>query len=220
VTIGVAIFGLALAIFYASAARARLTFKSAAVGGLCAAVALIVTTWVFTRFQIGVARASVLASGVAALPVFMLWAFACWYVVLIGAEIAVAHDLDRTLGHGASTWTLHPLAEQAAAAGLMIEVARRDGGMTTDELACALRLLPGTVRALAARLAGADMLRRTANNRYELACDPETTVLGDVVAAISGRPEGGDAHWALAAVLGAGPAAHAGPTLRELAGAR
>jgi hypothetical protein len=220
ITVAVAAFGLALAIFYASAARARITFKSAAIGGLAAAMALVVTTWAFTRFQIGVARASVLASGVAALPVFMLWAFACWYVVLIGAEIAVAYDLDRTLSHGAHTWALAPLAEQAAAATLMIEMARRGEPVTTDELAGTLRLLPASIRALASRLVDAGLLRRMAANRYALACDPDATPLGDVVDAFAGRPHSDDAHWALSAVVGAGAAAHAGPTLRELADAR
>jgi membrane protein len=216
---GIAVFALTIAIFYASAARARLRFSSAAIGGLAAAVALIAVTWAFTRFQIGVTKASVLASGVAALPVFLLWAFVCWFIVLIGAEIAVGHDLDGTLRHGARIWDLQPLAEEAAGAGLMIEVARRADPPTTQELARQLRLLPATVRALVARLTKAGLLRRTDAGGVALACDPDATKLGDVVDAVAGHLELDSSQRALAAVLGQRRLPHAGPSLRELAAA-
>jgi membrane protein len=213
-----AAFSLSIATFYLSAARARLGFGSAMTGGLVTGIALIVVTWVFTRFQIGVTRASVLASGVAALPVFMLWVFVSWYVVLIGAEIAVGHDLDRTLSHGTQAWELHPLAEQAAGAALMVEVARRPAPPTTVELARQLRLLPATIRTLVARLTAAGLLRRADSGGHQLACDPASTTLGDVLDAVAGRPQLEASQWALAAVLKQGPSAHAGPSLRELAG--
>jgi membrane protein len=215
--IGLGSFGLGIAIFYASAARARIRFGSAAVGGLLAAAVLLVMTWAFVRFQIGVAHASLVAVGVAALPVFLLWSFAAWYVVLVGAEIAVAHDLDRTLRHGARTWSLSPAAEEAAAIALLIEVARSPAAPTTAELARTLRLLPATVRGLAVRLAAGGFLRRAAGNRVALACDPQATTLGDVLDAISGLPRAGAGYWAVAAVRGAGPSQHVGPSLGELA---
>jgi len=216
---GTAVFALTLAIFYASAARARLRFSSAAVGGLAGAIALIAVTWALTRFQIGVTKASVLASGVAALPVFLLWAFIGWFIVLVGAEIAVGHDLDRTLSHGAHIWELQPLAEEAAGAGLMIEIARRPEPPTTQELARQLRLLPATVRALVARLTKAGLLRRTDAGGLALACDPDQTKLGDVIDAVAGHIELDDSQRALAAVLGQRRLPHAGPSLRELAAA-
>ncbi len=215
--IGLGGFGLGIAIFYASAARARIRFGSAAVGGLLAAAVLLAMTWAFVRFQIGVAQASMVAVGVAALPVFLLWSFAAWYVVLVGAEIAVAHDLDRTLRHGARTWSLSPAAEEAAAIALLIEVARTPAPLTTAALARTLRLLPATVRGLAVRLAAGGFLRRTSDNRVALACDPEATTLGDVLDAIARLPRAGAGHWAAAAVRGAGPSRHVGPSLGELA---
>jgi membrane protein len=88
---------LALATFYWGATERRIPFSSASVGAAASALALVIVLWAFAEFQIGVTRASAVGSGLAALPVFMLWAFSSWMVVLVGAEIAVGHAVDRAL---------------------------------------------------------------------------------------------------------------------------
>ncbi len=100
--LGLGVLCLALTIFYASAARARIALRSALVGAAVAALLLTAVLWVFASFQIGAARAGALASGMAALPVFLLWSFFSWFVILLGAQIAVAHQRDEMLIHGAS----------------------------------------------------------------------------------------------------------------------
>jgi hypothetical protein len=199
--LGLGLLSLALAIFYVSAARARIAFRSAVFGGALAAVALAVVLWVFTRLQIGVARAGALQSGMAAIPVFLLWAYSSWLVILIGAQVAVAHELDDILIHGTSALALDPYGEQVAGLQIMVETTRRalaapegggpdrpDGSATTNELARELRLLPGDVRAVAARLQAAGLLRQADSGVYRLACDPDQTGMRDVVGAIIGGP--------------------------------
>jgi membrane protein len=210
VAIGLTILSLALAIFYASAARARIAFPSAVFGGVIGAVLLVAVLWAFTRLQIGVARAGALEAGMAAVPVFLLWSFSSWLVILIGAQVAVAHELDGTLIHGAARLRLEPYDEQMAGVRIMVEAARRalslgDDVVTTDQLARKLRLLPADVRAVGARLSNAGLLR-VSDAGYRIACDPDRTSLRDVVGAVIGRP-GGDHAVA---------AARRGPTLREL----
>lgn len=100
VLLGLGVLCLALSIFYASAARARIAFRSALVGAAVASVLLVAVLWVFASFQIGVSRAGALASGAAALPVFLLWSFFSWIMILLGAQIAVAHERDEILVHG------------------------------------------------------------------------------------------------------------------------
>jgi membrane protein len=99
--VGLAILCFALTIFYSSAARARIALQSSVVGGSVAALSLTAVLKIFTAFQIGAARAGALASGMAALPVFLLWSFVSWLVVLVGAQIAVAHQQDCILVNGA-----------------------------------------------------------------------------------------------------------------------
>jgi membrane protein len=211
-SIGLTILCLALAVFYASAARARIALSSAVVGGALSAVALAVVLWVFARLQIGASRVGTLESGMAAVPVFVLWAFTSWMVVLIGAEVAVAHQLDGILIHGTRALRLEPYEERVAGVQLMVEATRRarlpgDRGATARELARRMRLLPANVRELAGRLERGGLLRQDDDGRYRLACDPERTSLRDVVGALICRPP--DRR--------AATAGRAGATLRELA---
>ena len=157
------------------------------------AVLLAAVLWAFARLQIGVSRAGALESGMAAVPVFLLWAFSSWLVVLIGAQVAVAHELDGTVIHGARVAPLDPYDEQVAGVQIMVELARDargagDGSATTGELARRLRLLPESVRVVAGRLQRNGLLART-DDGYRLACDPDRTTLRDVVGALLGRPD-------------------------------
>ena len=193
VVLGLAILSLALAIFYASAARARIALPSTVVGAALSALSLAAVLWAFTRLQIGVSNVGALESGMAAIPVFLLWSFTSWLVVLIGAEIAVAHELDSVLIHGARAWRLDPCQEQVAGVQIMVEATRRalslrDGGLTANEMARKLRLMPESVRDVARRLLAAGLVRRTPAGDYRLACDPDRTSVRDVAGAIIGRP--------------------------------
>src|SRR4051812_8066979 len=200
---GLGLLCLALAIFYTSAARARIAFRSAVVGGAVSAVLLAAVLWAFTRLQIGVSRAGALQSGMAAIPVFLLWAHSSWLVILLGAQIAIAHELDEILIHGTSALSLDPYGEQIAGLRIMVETTRRalssqpdevpaeeggEGTATANELARELRLLPDNVREVAGRLQAAGLLHQAESGVYRLACDPDETGLRDVVGAIIGGP--------------------------------
>jgi membrane protein len=210
--IGLAIVCAALAIFYSSAARARIAWASTIVGGMVGALLLAGVLWVFARLQIGASRAGALESGMAAIPVFLLWSFSSWVVILIGAQVAVAHELDGILMHGVRALTMDAYDEQMAGVQIMVESTRRalslNGvGLTTNELARRLRLLPGGVRRVAGRLRAAGLLRQNGAERYWLGCDPDRTHLRDVVVAAIGHP-GNEQTSVLQ---------RTGPTLRELA---
>jgi len=218
--VGLAILCLALAIFYAAASRARVAPLSIAVGAVVGALLLAAVLWAFARLQIGVSRAGALESGMAAVPVFLLWAFSSWLVILIGAEVVFAYELDGILIHGVGVWRPGPYDEQVAGVQIMVEVtqaalaapgedgARHDVGSSTEMLARRLRLLPESVRVVTGRLLAAGLLRKVDGDDYRLACDPDRAGLRDVVGAVIGRPD--DAR-------GARGSRRNGPTLRELA---
>ena len=217
--VGVGILCLALTIFYGSAMRARVARASTLFGAAVGALLLAGVLWAFARLQIGVSRAGALQSGMAAVPVFLLWAFSSWLVVLIGAEGAVAHELDGILLHGVRLWRLDPYDEQVAGVQIMVDATQRalsnapaeaglpDGAVTANALARRFRLLPEGVREVAGRLLAAGLLRRVDGDAYRLACDPDRAGLRDVVGAVIGGPDG---------ARPARPGRRAGPTLREL----
>lgn len=183
---------LAVLLLYLAAARARLPFSSSAVGALVAAVALLVVFWVFATLQVGASKSSPLHSGFLAIPVFLVWVFSSWYTFLVGAEIAVAHHMDRVLVHGAAAFRLDGAGERQAGIAIMVRVtaaAARGGAgeVTVDELARAVRLPPQIVRDLCFRLVDRRMLSKTARG-FALERDPTVTTAAEVAGAIDRDP--------------------------------
>ncbi len=70
----------------------RVRLRSAAFGGVVAGFSWYLVLSVHVHFQIGVARYNALYSTFAAIPLFLVWLFISWIVVLFGAELAAAHD--------------------------------------------------------------------------------------------------------------------------------
>jgi hypothetical protein len=191
--LGFGVLWLAVTIFYASAARARIPVRSAAVGGAIGALALIIVFWVFTAFQIGVSQAAAVGSAFLAVPVFLLWIFSSWCSVLVGAEIAVAHRTDRVLVHGARAFRLDAAGERQTGAAIMLLMAGtppsndNEPEIPSDNLARALRLPPALVRDLCMRLVERGFLAE-APLGFSLACDPDRTSIAAVADAMDRDP--------------------------------
>ena len=235
--VGFTVLWLAVTLFYSSGVRARIPFRSAAVGGALAALALPIIFWLFANLQMGVSQTGSLSSGFLAFPVFLLWAYSSWFALLVGAEIAVAEHLDRVLIHGARAFHLDLVGERQASAAIMIQMTRRarahGGARTTvseDDLARELRLPPNLVGDLCLRLVDRGLLSEDRHG-FSLSRDPDRTALAAVIAAVERDPALEEVHReaessfdpraraALAQLAGA-RAATGGPTLGELADER
>jgi membrane protein len=192
IVLGFGALWLAVTLLYSAAVRARIPFASAAVGGALASVALLVVFWIFATFQIGAAKTSVLSSGFLAFPVFLLWVFSSWYTFLVGAEIAVAHHVDRVLVHGAASFRLDCAGERRAGVDLMVTLTGLASGgekeVAADTLARPLRLPPSIVRDLAYRLADRGLLA-IGKDGFILACDPSRVTAGRVADAVDRDPK-------------------------------
>jgi membrane protein len=87
-----ALMVICLTVLYLVMPYRRVRFLSAVAGGLVAGVLWYVTLVVYVHFQVGVARYNALYSTFAAIPLFLVWIFVSWIFVLLGAEVAAAHD--------------------------------------------------------------------------------------------------------------------------------
>ncbi|MFW6161236.1 MAG: YhjD/YihY/BrkB family envelope integrity protein [Planctomycetota bacterium] len=63
---------------------------SALVGGVIAGTVWQFAFWGYTKFQVGVARNNAIYGTFAALPIFMVWLYMSWTIVLFGAEVSWA----------------------------------------------------------------------------------------------------------------------------------
>jgi membrane protein len=86
----------ALAMVYIVMPYAKVRVRSAMIGGSVAALLWYLTLLLHVHFQIGVARYNAIYSTFAAIPLFFIWVFLSWVVVVFGAELTAAHQNPST----------------------------------------------------------------------------------------------------------------------------
>jgi membrane protein len=78
---------VALVCLYLVIPNVRIRIRYALAGGLIAGTAWQLAQWAFIHFQLGVTRQNAIYGTLALLPVFMMWIYTCWIIVLAGMEI-------------------------------------------------------------------------------------------------------------------------------------
>ena len=89
---------IALVCLYQFIPNVQIRIRHALAGGLIAVTACQLAQWAFIHFQLGVSRRNAIYGTLALLPVFMMWIYTCWIIVLAGMEI---------------TWYLHTRTSSA-----------------------------------------------------------------------------------------------------------
>src|SRR5438105_9864853 len=74
-------------------------YSAAAVGALIAAVLFQLGQWAYVTFQIGAANYQAIYGALAAVPIFLVWIYIAWSIVLFGAEISAT--IQRGVGRSA-----------------------------------------------------------------------------------------------------------------------
>ncbi len=191
-------FSLALAEFAAMAAamgalffhvpNAPVAWKHAAAGGLFVAAGIeIAKRWLAWYLQ-AVPNYSNIYGAFATVPIFLLWLYLGWIIVLLGAVIAAyAPSLQLRLVHQ-SRWPGQRFALALEIVQRLLD-ARRAGehGLTAVELASRLRVDPlqmEWVLEVLVRLDWAGRLAEARPARYVLLCDPAHASLLPLVDAV------------------------------------
>ena len=94
----VAVVGLAFFAVYLILPNVRVRAASAALGAAVAAVAWQAALVLYVRFQVGVSNFNALYSVLSAIPIFLVWTYVSWVVVLVGAQVAASHQNEWTIG--------------------------------------------------------------------------------------------------------------------------
>ena len=74
----------------------KIKFSSGVLGGVIAGTLYHIFQFFYISLQIGVAKYNAIYGGFAALPLFFIWMQTGWLIVLLGAEIAFAHQNVET----------------------------------------------------------------------------------------------------------------------------
>ena len=129
---------------------------SALLGGVVAAVLFTLAQWGYVRFSVGLARSNAVFGGFAALPLLLVWIYTSWVIVLLGAEVAYAHENVAAIGRARRGEDPSPAAREAIGLAIATRVARafRATGeaLDTQELGEALGVSERAVRSIVADL--------------------------------------------------------------------
>ncbi|WP_418320601.1 YihY family inner membrane protein [Piscinibacter sakaiensis] len=155
-------------------------WRHALVGGIFVAAGFEIAKRSLTLYLASIPTYSLLYGAFATLPIFLIWLYLGWVIVLLGAVIAAyAPSLQmRVVGLGDNPGrrfelvvTLLRQLDQARVAG--------HGGLGLFELCTRLRIDPLQVEPMLEQLAGIDWIGRLDEehgSRYVLLCDPATTL--------------------------------------------
>ena len=76
----------------------RVTPQAALLGGVFSGTLWQLSQWAYVIFQVGVAKYNAIYGTLAALPIFMVWLYLAWAIVLLGLEVTYAVQNLMTCG--------------------------------------------------------------------------------------------------------------------------
>jgi membrane protein len=200
------VLSLAFAFVYWFLPNTSVRVSSALLGGLVAGSLGVLAQKLYLDFSIGVAKYNALFGGFAALPLLFVWIYIFCAIVLLGAEVAFAHQNLELYRREVRGGRADPAQCEAIGMRLALEVARafRDArpAWTADALADSLRVPVRTVRQVLFQLETAGIIasRGEAEKEggFQLARPAERIQVTQVLGALRGSRESiaGDAALA------------------------
>lgn len=179
------------AFLYYAMPNTRTRCASAALGGLLASLLWQGALLLHIRFQVGVANYNAIYSSFAALPIFLVWVNVSWVIVLLGAELAFAHQSEPSYAEAPSARPADPSLGVAAGLRAVLRIAQsfaageppRSSTAIAEDLALPEPAVAGSLGQLARAgiLAVADHEGAPA---WVLARDPATVRAKDVLDAL------------------------------------
>jgi membrane protein len=167
------------------------------------------------KFQMGVASYNALYSGFGAIPIFLVWLYLSWMIVLIGAQLAASHQYEQHLKQAVRARHVDQELRETLAIAIAADVTRRflQGCQprTQTALAEALEVPPPSVEEVVNALVKASILVRAVCGHeigYMPARDVDDLRVADVREAVRRDPAADE----LKAVLDR----HLDPAVRDL----
>jgi len=183
---------------YAFVPNTRVRLKSALVGGVVAGTLWQSAQWLYIHWQIGFTKYNAIYGSFAQLPLFLVWLYISWIIVLLGAELSYAVQHLHAFVRRGLAMNMSPLSRQKVAVTALTHLAGRFAAgfapLTLVELAREIHLPEDVLQETLAALAEAGMtvpLGEEEDERgYGLAIAAENIRLADVVAVIENCGEG------------------------------
>lgn len=161
----------------------RVQLSHAAVGGVVSALLFEALTYGFGLYLRYFPSYQIVYGAVSTLPIFLLWLYLSWSVVLLGAEVTAAMPEWRA-ARARENATPDAGASLALALSILLRLrgAQQDGRhLTRHELVRGLPATPAEIDAVLTPLRGAHYVARSSGGRWLIGRDLGATTLGDLV---------------------------------------
>jgi membrane protein len=161
-------------------------WRHALIGGVFVATCMVAGKRVLTAYFGAVPTYAMVYGAFATLPIFLVWIYLSWVIILVGAVIAAYAPM---LGRQMARWPDAPGSDFHLALLIVsqLDAARRDGGRgrSADRVASAIGIDPLQVEPILEALIELDWVGRldeSGGARYVLLCDPATTLAEPLLA--------------------------------------
>jgi membrane protein len=188
------LFGFAFLYWFLPNTRVRVV--SALLGGIVAAVLFSLAQYAYVQFNVGVMRYNTIFGSIAFVPLLMVWIYFCWAIILLGAEVAYAHQTLALYRREVRGTPAGAAARESIGLAIAVELARafRDGRppWSVDALSDFLDIPLRTVRNVTGELEAVGILVPSADEPvggYLIGRTLERIHVADVLAALRGSRE-------------------------------
>lgn len=176
---------LAMFVLYKFVPNTKTKVASCLVGGAFAGLSWQLLQNIFINYQIGVSQYNAIYGSFAQLPLFLVWLFLSWVVVLLGAEICVALEQRKYGLFNASLGKFNIKSKERLTVALAALLSRSfisgRGEVSPENLAGELRLPFKPINHILSVMVDLGLVIRTGdmkNQGYVLAVSPESMTLG------------------------------------------
>jgi len=187
---------VAFAFMYVFMPNTRVTFRAALAGGIVAGTLWQLALWGYTHFQVGVTKYGAIYTGFAALPLFLVWLYLSWVIVLFGAEVSFAFQNVETYRREEKAVAVSAAAREHLALTLLVALARRfergEPAWTAEGLSRRLDVPVRLVRAVFFELARAGLvseIERGEEVAYQPARSTESLTAAEALRALRASGE-------------------------------
>jgi membrane protein len=201
--------GVALFAIYVILPNVRIRVTAALLGAAVAALLWQGALVLHVRSQVGVARYNALYSGLAAVPIFLVWTYVSWMVVLVGAQLAASWQNEHVVRQRFRMRHTDQALREMLAVALGAVIARDflGGGprRSTAALAELLEVPPQAVEEVLEALARAGLVLRAGagpDASWVPGGDVDALRAGDLRDALRRHPDARELRDAVGRVLG------------------
>jgi len=186
--IPLAITGIGFATLFVGVPNCRVYWRDAFAGGFCTAIVLSVMKAGFAFYLIRFPSYTVIYGAFATLPIFLLWIYMSWLAVLFGAMITATLPLLRLRLWEENRLAGAPFLDAVEVLRLLRGAQKNTSpGRTARFLGARMRIHQDELLSVLQTLESLGYIVATQDaddERWVLACDPETADLGPIVDAL------------------------------------